>query len=226
MCFSRRLPGPDSNQRSDGRDGDWLPASAPARRPRYDRRHGRAQKHRNQEPRRARSRSRHQSSICFERIPLRDGDEIPGNYFGTRRGGRPRSLAPGGRRVAGHGRRRRPHRKCLCRFALSPPAPAPRLIGAVSRRHRLGDPLPERPSGSRCAHSGSQRGRLGDFGDLFAELYEGVFYSRDPRKSESALQDFLPGTELLGIDHEIVRLSGRQRGRLRAGARLLVTSTF
>lgn len=49
-----------------------------------------------------------------------------------------------------------------------------------------------------------------------AELCEGVFYSRDPRKSEEALQDFLRGIELVGIDEEIARVFGRVRGRLRA----------
>jgi tRNA(fMet)-specific endonuclease VapC len=49
-----------------------------------------------------------------------------------------------------------------------------------------------------------------------AELYEGVYYSRDPRKSEQALHDFLRGVDLLGIDEEITRLFGRERGRLRA----------
>jgi tRNA(fMet)-specific endonuclease VapC len=49
-----------------------------------------------------------------------------------------------------------------------------------------------------------------------AELYEGVFYSREPRRSEEALQDFLRGIELLGIDDEIIRVFGLERGRLRA----------
>jgi len=49
-----------------------------------------------------------------------------------------------------------------------------------------------------------------------AELYEGVFYSRNPRKSEAALQDFLRGIKLLGIDEETTRLFGRERGRMRA----------
>jgi tRNA(fMet)-specific endonuclease VapC len=49
-----------------------------------------------------------------------------------------------------------------------------------------------------------------------AELYEGVFYSRDPRKSEEALQAFLHGVELLGVDEETTRIFGRERGRLRA----------
>jgi tRNA(fMet)-specific endonuclease VapC len=49
-----------------------------------------------------------------------------------------------------------------------------------------------------------------------AELCEGVFYSRDPRKSEEALQDFLRGIELIGVDEETARVFGRERGRLRA----------
>ncbi len=49
-----------------------------------------------------------------------------------------------------------------------------------------------------------------------AELYEGVFYSRDPQQSEEGLQAFLRGVELLGIDDATTRLFGRERGRLRA----------
>lgn len=49
-----------------------------------------------------------------------------------------------------------------------------------------------------------------------AELYEGVFYSRDPGKGEEGLQAFLRGVELLGLDDETTRIFGRERGRLRA----------
>jgi tRNA(fMet)-specific endonuclease VapC len=49
-----------------------------------------------------------------------------------------------------------------------------------------------------------------------AELYEGVFRSRDPRKSQEALQEFLRGIELVAIDEEITRVFGRVRGGLRA----------
>jgi tRNA(fMet)-specific endonuclease VapC len=52
-----------------------------------------------------------------------------------------------------------------------------------------------------------------------AELYEGVFYSRDPQKSEEALQDFLRGIELVGIDEEVTRVFGRERGKLRAAGK-------
>jgi len=54
-----------------------------------------------------------------------------------------------------------------------------------------------------------------------AELYEGVFYSRNPQKSEQALQDFVRGIELLGIDEEITRVFGRERGKLRAAGKTL-----
>jgi tRNA(fMet)-specific endonuclease VapC len=49
-----------------------------------------------------------------------------------------------------------------------------------------------------------------------AELYEGVFYSRDPQRSERGLQDFLRGVELVGIDEDTTKIFGRERGRLRA----------
>ena len=49
-----------------------------------------------------------------------------------------------------------------------------------------------------------------------AELYEGVYYSRDPAESESILEQFLvPQLMILGIDDEICRIFGRERGRLR-----------
>lgn len=48
-----------------------------------------------------------------------------------------------------------------------------------------------------------------------AELYEGVFYSRDPVQSQTALDAFLSGMFVLGIDEEICRVFGRERGRLR-----------
>jgi tRNA(fMet)-specific endonuclease VapC len=42
---------------------------------------------------------------------------------------------------------------------------------------------------------------------------------RDPQKSEEALQGFLRGIELVGIDDEITRVFGRERGRLRAAGK-------
>jgi tRNA(fMet)-specific endonuclease VapC len=49
-----------------------------------------------------------------------------------------------------------------------------------------------------------------------AELYEGVYYSRDPEGDEQDLNDFLRGLTILGIDETVCKIFGRQRGRLRA----------
>jgi len=49
-----------------------------------------------------------------------------------------------------------------------------------------------------------------------AELWEGVHYSRNPQESEHQLSDFLRRVSLVGIDEEICKLFGKERGRLRA----------
>ena len=49
-----------------------------------------------------------------------------------------------------------------------------------------------------------------------AELYEGVFYSRDPEADASELRDFLAGVDVLPLDDEVCRIFARERGRLRA----------
>ena len=50
-----------------------------------------------------------------------------------------------------------------------------------------------------------------------AELYEGVYFSRDPFESEAALQRFLnPELTILGLDEETCKIFGKERGRLRA----------
>lgn len=48
-----------------------------------------------------------------------------------------------------------------------------------------------------------------------AELYEGVYYSRDPQGNERQLHDVLAGLTLLGVDVETCQIFGRERGRLR-----------
>ncbi len=42
-----------------------------------------------------------------------------------------------------------------------------------------------------------------------AEVYEGVFYSRDSQESERALNKFLGGVSILGINEEICKIFGR-----------------
>ena len=55
-----------------------------------------------------------------------------------------------------------------------------------------------------------------------AELYEGVYYSRDPVESEAALQRFLsPELMLLGMDEETCKIFGKERGRLRAAGLMI-----
>ena len=54
-----------------------------------------------------------------------------------------------------------------------------------------------------------------------AELYEGILYSADPSRSETGLNDFLRVVTLVGIDTEICRSFGRERGRLRAERTLI-----
>jgi len=48
-----------------------------------------------------------------------------------------------------------------------------------------------------------------------AELYEGVYYSRDPAESEQKLSDFLSGVEIVALEDGICQTFGRERGRLR-----------
>ena len=54
-----------------------------------------------------------------------------------------------------------------------------------------------------------------------AELYEGIHYSLDPTRSEAAPQRFLAGVSVLGVDEEICRVFGRERGRLRRQGRMI-----
>jgi tRNA(fMet)-specific endonuclease VapC len=54
-----------------------------------------------------------------------------------------------------------------------------------------------------------------------AELYEGVYYSREPEEDEAALRDFLRGVTLLGIDERTCQIFGKERGRLRAAGMMV-----
>ena len=48
-----------------------------------------------------------------------------------------------------------------------------------------------------------------------AELYEGIYYSTNPDGNKRALDDFLSGVSIIGIEDEICRLFGKERGKLR-----------
>ena len=54
-----------------------------------------------------------------------------------------------------------------------------------------------------------------------AELWEGVFYSSDAEGNERHLQNFLRGVSVIGIDEQICRIFGKERGRLRARKKIL-----
>ena len=54
-----------------------------------------------------------------------------------------------------------------------------------------------------------------------AELYEGVYYSRDPEGDAQDLNNFLRGVTVLGLDEAVVQIFGRERGRLRAAGTLI-----
>jgi tRNA(fMet)-specific endonuclease VapC len=54
-----------------------------------------------------------------------------------------------------------------------------------------------------------------------AELWEGVYFSKDPTRSEVMLEEFLSGVFLLGIDEEICRRFGQLRGSLRRHGRII-----
>jgi len=54
-----------------------------------------------------------------------------------------------------------------------------------------------------------------------AERWEGVYYSRDPARSQAGLEEFLCGVAVLGLDEEICRRFGRLRGHLREQGKLI-----
>ena len=49
-----------------------------------------------------------------------------------------------------------------------------------------------------------------------AELYEGVYTSRDQEREEQALRRLVDAFVVLDVDHETARIFGRERRRLRA----------
>ncbi|MGA2225209.1 MAG: type II toxin-antitoxin system VapC family toxin [Syntrophobacteraceae bacterium] len=54
-----------------------------------------------------------------------------------------------------------------------------------------------------------------------AEVYEGVFYSRDPKTSLKGFKDFLEGVSILGVDEDICSVFAKERGRLRREGSLI-----
>jgi tRNA(fMet)-specific endonuclease VapC len=54
-----------------------------------------------------------------------------------------------------------------------------------------------------------------------AELYEGVYYSKDPAMSQRILETLLEQFETVGIDEETCKIFGKERGRLRREGRII-----
>lgn len=54
-----------------------------------------------------------------------------------------------------------------------------------------------------------------------AEVYEGIYYSTNPKGNEQGLNEFLEGITLIGIDEETCQLFGKERGRLRSIGRMI-----
>jgi tRNA(fMet)-specific endonuclease VapC len=52
-----------------------------------------------------------------------------------------------------------------------------------------------------------------------AELYEGVYYSTNPKDGERTLEDFLASVEVIGLNAPICKVFGRERGKLRTQGR-------
>lgn len=48
-----------------------------------------------------------------------------------------------------------------------------------------------------------------------AELYEGVYYSRDPQRGQQQLEAFLTSVTVLEVNEEICKVFGKHRGILR-----------
>lgn len=54
-----------------------------------------------------------------------------------------------------------------------------------------------------------------------AEVHEGIFYSRDTKSSEEALEAFIPGIYVLDINEGICKIFGKERGRLRKQGQII-----
>lgn len=54
-----------------------------------------------------------------------------------------------------------------------------------------------------------------------AELYEGVYYSKDPATSQRILETFFREFQLLGVDEDICKVFGRERGYMRKKGKMI-----
>lgn len=54
-----------------------------------------------------------------------------------------------------------------------------------------------------------------------AEVYEGVYYSRDPEASRRGFEEFLENVSIIVVDEEICRVFAKERGKLRKKGSLI-----
>ena len=66
-----------------------------------------------------------------------------------------------------------------------------------------------------------ERGILAASVVSLAELYEGVYYSTNPVSNEKVLEDFLSGISILGIENDVCKVFGKERGRLRQAKKMI-----
>ncbi len=58
------------------------------------------------------------------------------------------------------------------------------------------------------------------------ELWEGAYFSRDAKRSQETLEEFLSGVDVLGLDEEICKRFGQLRGSCVNVDRQQAISTF
>ncbi|SRR5260370_5729899 len=54
-----------------------------------------------------------------------------------------------------------------------------------------------------------------------AELWEGAYSSREPKRSQETLEGFLPGVDILGLDEGICKQFGQLRGSMRKRGQIM-----
>ena len=54
-----------------------------------------------------------------------------------------------------------------------------------------------------------------------AELWEGVYFSRDQKRSQMMLEAFLSGVSILNLDEEVCKRFGHLRGSMRKGGQVM-----
>jgi tRNA(fMet)-specific endonuclease VapC len=55
----------------------------------------------------------------------------------------------------------------------------------------------------------------------FGEIYEGIYYGRDPERHEQIFLTFVQSAPTLGLDETILRQFARIRGQLRASGQII-----